>query len=372
MIIREPYGFIYITTNMMNGKRYIGQKKFCNGWQSYLGSGILLIKAMNKYGKENFYRDIVAIAYSKSELNELEKEFIDNYNATDRKKYYNITKGGEGALGMCGELNGMYGKHHSEESKLKIKKANSGEKNYFYGKHHTEESRIKISTAKKGKNTGIHNPRSKKIICIDNNEIFDSISSVKNKYGYSKSAISACCRNKVNTSYNKVWMFLDEYNQMKKDVVNNIYMQRKRGINGNNNPNSKEVVCLNTREKFSTLKEAGEKFDIKPSLISSCCAKTYKSVTSNLYGKLVFRYNSEFIHMTSEEIENDIMYGKYNCNPTDRIICLENKKVYYCARQVEEETGIFATSVTACCKGRYKTVGKKHWIYLDKYKNGLK
>lgn len=30
--IINPYGFIYITTNMINGKRYIGQRKFTQGW----------------------------------------------------------------------------------------------------------------------------------------------------------------------------------------------------------------------------------------------------------------------------------------------------------------------------------------------------
>lgn len=31
MMIKEPYGFIYITVNMINGKRYIGQRKFSKG-----------------------------------------------------------------------------------------------------------------------------------------------------------------------------------------------------------------------------------------------------------------------------------------------------------------------------------------------------
>ena len=53
MEIENPYGFIYITTNMVNGKRYIGQKKFCDGWKTYLGSGKLLKEAIKKYGKEN-------------------------------------------------------------------------------------------------------------------------------------------------------------------------------------------------------------------------------------------------------------------------------------------------------------------------------
>ena len=52
--ILDPYGFIYITTNMINGKKYIGQKMFRERWKKYIGSGKLLKRAVNKYGKENF------------------------------------------------------------------------------------------------------------------------------------------------------------------------------------------------------------------------------------------------------------------------------------------------------------------------------
>ena len=43
--IFDPYGFIYITTNMGNGKRYIGQKIFNRSWKKYLGSGTRFLKA---------------------------------------------------------------------------------------------------------------------------------------------------------------------------------------------------------------------------------------------------------------------------------------------------------------------------------------
>jgi hypothetical protein len=76
-INKNAYGFIYITTNLINRKKYIGQKKFENGshmnrWVNYLGSGVLLKRAISKYEEKNFVRDIIAIAYNKEELDYLE------------------------------------------------------------------------------------------------------------------------------------------------------------------------------------------------------------------------------------------------------------------------------------------------------------
>ena len=55
------YGFVYITTNKINGKKYIGQRTYKKaGWEKYLGSGKLLRKAISRYGVENFEKEIEA------------------------------------------------------------------------------------------------------------------------------------------------------------------------------------------------------------------------------------------------------------------------------------------------------------------------
>lgn len=94
--LENPYGFIYITTNLINGKRYIGQKVFDNTykWKSYIGSGRHFLNAVKTYGKENFIRNIVDVAYSPEELNEKEIEWIKNYNAVKSNDFYNIIEGG--------------------------------------------------------------------------------------------------------------------------------------------------------------------------------------------------------------------------------------------------------------------------------------
>lgn len=77
------YGFIYITTNLVNGKKYLGQRKYSKGWESYLGSGVAFKKALKKYGKENFKREIIVEAETAEELNQFEKELSIKYDVVN-------------------------------------------------------------------------------------------------------------------------------------------------------------------------------------------------------------------------------------------------------------------------------------------------
>lgn len=64
--------YIYITTNKINGKKYIGQHKGKPD-DNYLGSGINLIKAIKKYGKENFFKEILCFCETREEADIKEK-----------------------------------------------------------------------------------------------------------------------------------------------------------------------------------------------------------------------------------------------------------------------------------------------------------
>ncbi len=83
---------IYKTINVINGKFYIGQDSKNN--PNYLGSGILLQRAILKYGRNNFKKEILETCNSKEELNEREIYWIKKLNAI--KEGYNIATGGEG------------------------------------------------------------------------------------------------------------------------------------------------------------------------------------------------------------------------------------------------------------------------------------
>lgn len=189
--------YIYMTTNLINGKKYIG-KHYGEINDSYLGSGKLLKRAIEKYGKENFLREILDFSKDEEENCEKEKYYIALYDAVHNDMFYNIHEGGNGgntiggwtleeklayskklSVARSGQNGSMWGKHHSQETKNylsyyatyvrdnsvyrtkefkeKISNCTAGEHNGMYGKRHTEESKKKMSENRKGLTCGEKN-----------------------------------------------------------------------------------------------------------------------------------------------------------------------------------------------------------------------
>ena len=109
---------IYKTVNLKNGKFYIGKHQTYNEYDDYLGSGIALEKAIQKYGKSNFYKEILFIFDNEFEMNQKEKEIITEELLKDNKSY-NIGIGGEGGPHFKN-------KKHSNITKNKISKSSRG------------------------------------------------------------------------------------------------------------------------------------------------------------------------------------------------------------------------------------------------------
>ena len=83
---------VYKTTNLINGKIYVG-RDFHNN-PKYFGSGKLLILAINKYGIENFQKDILEVCINNEHLNEREIYWIEKLDSINDG--YNIALGGSG------------------------------------------------------------------------------------------------------------------------------------------------------------------------------------------------------------------------------------------------------------------------------------
>ncbi|AKE44852.1 homing endonuclease [Sinorhizobium phage phiM9] len=85
------FGFIYLTTNLINGKKYVGRRNGDPTKDShYLGSGTLLNRAIEKYGRKNFKRETLQICENAKELFEAEEEWIRHFDAVKSENFYNL------------------------------------------------------------------------------------------------------------------------------------------------------------------------------------------------------------------------------------------------------------------------------------------
>ena len=145
-------GYIYMTTNLINGKIYIGQHQGRKFDPRYLGSGKLLIKSINRYDKNNFIVEVLHKCDSFSMLNQKEIYYIKKYDSTNPDIGYNISFGGDvwmRGVKMSEETKeknrrAHLGKKASEEAKEKNRQAQLGRK-------HSKSTREKMSISGKGK-----------------------------------------------------------------------------------------------------------------------------------------------------------------------------------------------------------------------------
>lgn len=129
-------GLIYKATCILNNKCYIGQTKHTlenrkNGHikESLKDNGkyknTKFIRAIKKYGCNNFFWEIIEYCYSKEELSDKEKYWIKTMDSV--KNGYNITNGGIGGWGK-GKYHSNYGKHLSKDTIQKIRNSLLGRK----------------------------------------------------------------------------------------------------------------------------------------------------------------------------------------------------------------------------------------------------
>lgn len=203
------YGYVYITTNLTNGRKYIGQHRYSGPDidPNYLGSGKILQQAIIKEGRNNFKCEILVKCNTQTELDEAEIFYIDKYDAVNSTEFYNIIPGGSGMRpGFKMPPDALIKMRQSHIGKTRIHKNNvgimvnkedipeylangwklgyrpeihkklnhgclSGELNPMYGKHHSQRTKDKISEKAKGRiawNKGIPNTYAKNSRWITN------------------------------------------------------------------------------------------------------------------------------------------------------------------------------------------------------------
>jgi len=154
------YFTVYITTNKINNVKYIGKHITNNLKDDYLGSGMLLKKAIDKYGRENFEKEIIFIFDNEEKMNEKEKELITE-DIVKSKQYYNIALGGNGGnivlykenkeyKNICEKMSKSQQKNRDGISE-RSKKLHSERKIGMYGRKQSEYQKKRVSEIMSGK-----------------------------------------------------------------------------------------------------------------------------------------------------------------------------------------------------------------------------
>lgn len=246
--------YVYETTNTVNNKKYIGVKVSKRNYENYLGSGILLNRAIKKYGKDKFIKVIIKEFEDEMEARNYERELIDKLGAIDSDEYYNLVVGGYGG--------GVRKCTVTEETKKKISKTKQ-ENPYIYSMEEREK-------------------KSKEV--LQYNLYGEYIKTFPSKYSveeFINSNISGLNKKEPHYRNGYIWLYKDgpikdkikPYSDMVSDFKINA---SKKSAKLTEN----EVISLVRDKEFGlTYKQLSEKYNVSPSCAYEIVVgKTYKWV----------------------------------------------------------------------------------------------
>lgn len=232
------YGYIYLTTNLINNRKYIGQHKSTEFDINYYGSGKILLQAINQYGKENFSCEILKECFSEDELNKQEEYYIEKYGAVESREFYNLKPGGLGksVSGVVYITNGkkckkvlpeeldyyfsigykIGGPTPTPETIRKRAISNTGKKHptaganisrALTGKKLSTSHKNSLSAAKKGKSAP---HKWVKVMCVETGIVYDNLRQAADAVGAKSTGnICSCLKGNREHSMGFHWKYVD-------------------------------------------------------------------------------------------------------------------------------------------------------------------
>ena len=315
---REKICGIYAIINTYNNKTYIGQSidiyKRWTGHRRELRNqehgNIYLQRAWNKYGESAFQFKIIEKCVPEM-LNSLEISYIEQFDSFNNG--YNLTLGGDGNLGWI-----------------------------------PPES-VRLA-------------RTKPIILLNTLETFSSITEANKKTNISTTGgIAACCSHQLCFSgqyhgQNAVWMYLSEYNLnplSQKEIDEIVFLAQGNA--------GRQVILLNTLQRFPSLEYAAKTMNISKSNIIACCRGKQKTAGESDTGeRYIWMYYDEYLESTSELINQRMINSKIHNGYEMRkktIVLLNTKEIFNSIDEAASKYKISASNISACCSNKSKSAG---------------
>lgn len=376
------YGYIYKITNQINGKVYIGlttkknprtrlqqHLRYAKGSKeerSYIHSAIA------KYGEENFEFEVIeSNIHDREELQQLEIDYITNYNSFGEGGY-NRTTGGEGGLRegrpivqldkdtgkfinefptiiyACNELDINYGTMMSHLNG--VSKTTNGFIFEYKDLYEAEDYEFQPIEFK-------YSPR---VVQLDKTTgkllgRYSSFINASRATGVSVDTISRMVNGKGNAD-DSIWMAETEYNAENfvlnlEDYVTNGVVQLDKETG--------ELI-----NKYYSIKEAAE-----------ACGTSISNISSSFKRN---NYAVGYVWILLEEYNNGFIFDKYDYMTTIAVVQLDKDTGEYIATYdsgtiAAKALGLgIATHIAAVCKGKRHTSGGYRWLYYTDYRDGAR
>lgn len=261
---------VYIHTNKINGKKYVGQT--CVGAENRWGknghnylqkrngrySQPIFAHAILKYGWDNFEHKVVKNHLTKEDADALERSLIESLSTTDSKYGYNSRDGGSnGSLSEETKKKiseSLRGKSPSEEARRKMSESHKGRK-------HSEESRMKMrevqSKSQQARKVAQYNTDGELV------RVWNCMSDAGRELGLDVSSIAKCCKGLHLKSGGFIWKYYDDELTKEEIELRNISKREKLVAQYTL---SGELICV-----FSSITEASLKTGVYRNGIYRCC-----------------------------------------------------------------------------------------------------
>lgn len=349
---------VYKYTDKHNGLIYIGitSRTLKERWQSGYGykGNPRLHHAIQKYGENNFVKEILIEGLTQEEAFQKEIELIEKYHARNPKIGYNLSIGGSAP---------MFGRHHSEETKQLFSKTRKGKNNSFYGKHHDRTNC----------------PTNIPVICLNTLEIFPSLTIAGEEK--SKQGCTGCHERNISHIFetnSRQWtagkdmegtpLFWEKYDKSKslEDYQQLFEDRKKQHANYLQSLKFNPVMNLIDGKIFDNPSKASEYYDIPYNLVAGSCRGNKKTT----YGQ-IFIYINDYEELTNETITEIIVQRWTNVNPP--IVCLNTGKIYKTQVEARDYANIkFSDSIRNCAEHKSEYAGFAEgqylkWMFYDEY-----
>lgn len=190
--------YLYEIRNNLNGKIYIGVHKTKNMNDGYMGSGIVIKTAIEKYGKENFTKTILEYFDDSKTMYDRETEIV-NEEFLLRESVYNLRRGG---LGGFDNKTIDFSSRNSKCGKKRTEKMNNN----------PEFRAEMIAQAKRAYNfENMRNGMLRKL--ADTGETYNHWQKGSKRTDESKAKMSEASVGERNSQFNTMWITDGERNQ---------------------------------------------------------------------------------------------------------------------------------------------------------------